>query len=176
MCAQENCQTTELCQRLGINNPFCPVSCHEAQASRNPDEIDLDSNESEAENSTNPVDTEQKTSDEATPNSGRTEEGVVWSIQRRPGLNLPAPSTVDDSHVTADDSHVTADEDHVTAVQTNKYGQVHDIAEEKASEFESESAVDSDGDGSEQQCSSSKPAIKRRNQEMYTLDEEVAAD
>ena len=172
MCAQENSQTTELCKRLGITNPFCPVSCHEAQESRNPDEIDLDSSEGEAESTTSPGGSKQveQTSDEAVPISGQTEEGVVWSIQRQPGLNLPAPSTADDSHVSADEDPVTADEDHVTA------GQVH--VEEKT---RGECAVDSDGEGvakecSEKQCSSSKPVITRRNQAMYTLDKEDSAD
>lgn len=143
--------------------------------SRNPDEIDLNSSGSEDESTTNPGDTKQveQTSDEAVTTSGQTEEGVVWSIQRKPGLNLPAPSTADDSHVTADEDHVTADEDHVTAIQTNEYGQ-----EEKS---RGECVLDSDEKGiakecSEKQCSTSKPVIKRRNQAVYTLDKEDPAD
>lgn len=163
-----------------MTNPFCPLGCHEAQESRNPDEIDLDSGDSETETTTNPGDAKQlkQTSDETVSISGCTEEDVVWSIQRQPGLNLPPPTN--ESHVTADEDHVTTDEDHVTA-KTNKYEQVED----RASKYDGENAVDSHeesmaevGEHSGEQCSSSKPVvvIKRRNQPMYTQDEKDKAD
>ena len=93
----------EFCQRLGIANPFRPPDTDAATTTHipNPDEIDLESSDSENEVTTNLeklVTTDQggETKNEHT-FSGSTEGGVSWSIERRPGLKLPEPTTTQDT-------------------------------------------------------------------------------
>lgn len=101
--AHENGQTKELCKRLGIDNPFRPPHDDSlvTTAVHNPDEIDLESSDSEREEATivERMDTtslgdgrgKSKNEDE-TAVVGCTKEGVVWSIENRPGLRLPDPT------------------------------------------------------------------------------------
>ena len=103
MVARENCQTTEFCKRLGFANPFQPPNTTESVEMKNPDEIEL--SDSETEDATNGE--RMETTDhkggrgEGETIMGKTEEGVVWSVEKRPGLLLPAP-TAHDCHMTTE--------------------------------------------------------------------------
>ena len=148
--ARENCQTTKFCQRLGIDNPFRPLqpanddSCGEMD-SKNPDEISLGSSDGE----------EEERTDESANIAGCTREGVAWSVETRPGLDLPPPSRSHDNHVTVQTDRESAD--------TSKTECHDDTADIDGSTDEQESRKSSAGQGTNER----RLVIKRRNQALY---------
>ena len=161
---RENCQTTEFCQRLGITNPFRPPQpsdeSSEAVDSKNPDEINLDSSDSDREER----EAEAKTDESATL-VGRTEEGVVWSVEKRPGLHLPQPTRSHDDHViTQTDTKVKGKEDkNDEECQDTTPVDSTDI-QETSDQLESDRSQEQSG---EQWGQRGGVVIKRRNQAMY---------
>lgn len=172
MSARDNCQTNEFCERLGITNPFRPPTSYEAAEGKNPEEIQLESSDSESESTTNCETSAQqgtidivKADDDGSKSNlmGRTEEGVVWGVDKRPGLHLPAPS-----------------------VPLNAGAEVlekPDREESKSGDETSKEEIDSDGGCSErfpEHCKEEpKPqslVIKRRNQAMYAEQDDTTDD
>ena len=153
---RENRQTTEFCQRLGITNPFRPPQpsdeSSEAIDSKNPDEINLNSSDSDGEEREGDAKT-----DESATLAGRTEEGVIWSVEKRPGLHLPQPTRSHDDHVitqTDTEGEQCLDTTPVDSTDT----------QESSDQFESDRSQEKSG---EQQGQSGGVVIRRRNQAMY---------
>lgn len=140
MSARENHQTSEFCKRLRIGNPFRVAGGSIEVESSNPDEIVLDSSDTETEDTTN---NGQGETDNVI---GQTEEGVVWSVDKRPGLHLPQPIKSHDDHVTASMETEIRDED------------------SKGQSTEPPREVQSSGSGK---------VIKRRNQTVYCAEESL---
>ena len=161
--ARENCQTTQFCQRLGITNPFRPPQTSDENSkavdSKNPDEINLDSSDSDREGREG----EAKTDDSATI-GGRTEEGVVWSVEKRPGLHLPQPTRSRDDYVTTQtDAETQGKEDKDDGQSQDGVPIDSTDNQERSDQLES---AQSQEPGREQHGQRGM-VIKRRNQAMY---------
>ena len=164
--ARENCQTTEFCKRLGITNPFCPPQPlddgSEAVDSRNPEEINLESSDSDGETSNQGGATNANAKvDQSATVVGRTEEGVVWSVDTRPGLCLPQPTMSHDDHVTTQTA--------VEAQEKENEEKCQDMTPVDSNDNQ-ESIDKVDADRSQEHSTEQRGrgvVIKRRNQAMY---------
>ena len=163
--ARENCQTTEFCERLGITNPFHPLQPSgensETVDSKNPDEINLESGDSEGDGEEE--ETNAKNDESAETLAGRTEEGVVWSVEKRPGLHLPQPTLSHDDHVmiAQTDREVKEDSD-VQQCQDDGTTSVDSTDIQESSD-----QVESGQSQEQQQGQKGGVVIRRRNQAMY---------
>lgn len=172
MYARENCQTAEFCKKLGIVNPFCPprvASSSNTTESRNPEEINLESSDSDDETRTNPEETKDD-DDKTTPTLvGHSEEGVAWSVDRRPGLSLPPPTTSVDQVIAQTHAEVEMKEAGGNESQNKT---LVESREESTVELHAKGSMEHSGDF---HAANNKPhqesvVIKRRNQSMYTED------
>ena len=159
VCARENSQTTEFCKRLGFVNPFQPPNTSERVEVKNPEEIEL--SDSETEDATNSermevADHQGREKSEGEKTVGQTEEGVVWSVERRPGLDLPAP--------TAPDSHMTIEADVESQEKLEDKGDRSSCIDMEVKRSPEHSEVEKVPSG---------VVIKRRNKDVYKHEEEL---
>lgn len=117
--------------------------------SKNPDEISLGSSDGE----------EEERTDESANIAGCTREGVAWSVETRPGLDLPPPSRSHDNHVTVQTGRESADTSNTECHDDTRVASA-DI--DKGND-QQESRKSSAGQGTNER----RLVIKRRNQALY---------